>query len=313
MTRRSVRGMTGMLVAGALVVARDDDGERELLTGLKAAEPQPTAEQLQPGLGVGYVYGRFNHLKEFETKKFEPGKPLPKLDYRMGDGAVLTTKERDQVGALITGFIRFEKPGTYGFDVTSNDGVRVEIGGKLLYEDPSVHSDDTSDRIDVKVDQPGWYPIKIVYYEKKGTATLVLRWMRGERRQGEARRGAGGGVRAPEVGAPWPGGPPGALAVAVLPVEGVEAVDPEVRAGLPRVDALDRHAAEPVLDDDRLKRSADDADREDLLRVDVEHLRPDRGPARPGRSTPATAGRARRGAAPPGASAPRPSRPLLSK
>jgi hypothetical protein len=126
---------------------------------------------------VSYVFGIFNHINEFKTKKFEAGAPLPHLDHRMGEGAVLTTKERDGVGALITGFIRFEKPGTYGFDVTSNDGVRVEIGGKLLYEDPSVHADDTSERIDVKIDQPGWYPIQVLYYEKKRTATLVLRWV----------------------------------------------------------------------------------------------------------------------------------------
>jgi hypothetical protein len=174
MVRRFVRGITGVVVAGALVVATAAGAE--MLSGLKAAEPQPPADKLQPGLAVGYVYGRFNHINEFKAKKFEPGKPLPQLDYRMGDGAVLTTKERDQVGALITGFIRFEAAGTYGFDVTSNDGVRVEIGDKLLYEDPTVHSDDTSDRIDVKIDQPGWYPIRILYYEKKGTATLVLRW-----------------------------------------------------------------------------------------------------------------------------------------
>lgn len=177
MTGRSIRGITGAMVTGALLVALTSAASAQMLTGLKAVEPQPAAERLQPGLAVGYIYGRFNHLKEFMTKKFEPGKPLPNLDYRMGDGAVLTTKERDQVGALITGFIRFEKPGTYGFDVTSNDGVRVEIGEKLLYEDPSVHSDDTSDRIDVTIDEPGWYPIKVVYYEKKGTASLVLRWV----------------------------------------------------------------------------------------------------------------------------------------
>lgn len=176
MTARSVRGVAGMMVGCALLLGATM-AQAQMLTGLKAAEPQPAADKLQPGLAVGYVFGRFNHIKEFETKKFEPGKPLPQLDYRMGEGAVLTTKERDQVGALITGFIRFEKPGTYGFDVTSNDGVRVEIGGKLLYEDPSVHSDDTSDRIDVKIEEPGWYPIKILYYEKKGTASLVLRWV----------------------------------------------------------------------------------------------------------------------------------------
>lgn len=175
MTGRSIRYITGVMVAGSLVVALTTTGA-EMLTGLKAAEPQPPPDKLVPGLAVGYVFGRFNHLNEFMNKKFDPGKPLPQLNYRMGDGAVLTTPARDLVAALITGFVRFDKAGTYGFDVTSNDGVRVEIGGKLLYEDPGVHSDDTSDRIDVKVEQPGWYPIKILYFEKKGTATLVLRW-----------------------------------------------------------------------------------------------------------------------------------------
>ena len=163
------------MVAGALVAALTT-ASAQTLTGLKAAEPQPTPDKLAPGLAVSYVFGIFNHINEFKTKKFEAGAPLQHLDYRMGEGAILTTKERDGVGALITGFIRFEKPGTYGFDVTSNDGVRVEIGGKLLYEDPSVHADDTSDRIDVKIDEPGWYPIQVLYYEKKRTATLVLRW-----------------------------------------------------------------------------------------------------------------------------------------
>lgn len=176
MTLRAIRGL-GRLAGAGVLVAVVALASAQPVAGLKPATPQPSAEQLAPGLAVGYVYGRFNHIKEFMDKKFEPGPPLPHLDWRMGAGIVLTSKEKDQVGALITGFIRFDKAGTYGFDVTSNDGVRVEIGGKLLYEDPSVHADDTSDRIDVKVDQPGWYPLKILYYEKKGTAALVLRWV----------------------------------------------------------------------------------------------------------------------------------------
>jgi hypothetical protein len=109
-------------------------------------------------------------------KKFEPGPPLPHVDYKVGNGAVLTSKSDNGVLAIITGFIQLDKPGVWGFDVTSNDGVRVEVGGKQLYEDPGVHSDDTSDRIDVKIDQPGWYPIRIHYYEKRYTSTLILRW-----------------------------------------------------------------------------------------------------------------------------------------
>src|SRR5262245_24840895 len=174
--RGCLHTVTGTLVAAALMVGLTAPAA-DVLTGLQPAEPQPTPDKLGPGLNVSYVFGMFRHLNEFKTKKFEPGTPLQHLDYRMGEGAVLTSKERDGVGALITGFIRFEKSGTYGFDVTSNDGVRVEIGGKLLYEDPSVHSDDTSDRIDVKIDQPGWYPIQVLYYERKGSATLVLRWV----------------------------------------------------------------------------------------------------------------------------------------
>ena len=176
MTARSLRGVAGMAMACALVLAVTAGGA-EMLSGLKAAEPQPSAQQLAPGLAVGYVYGIFNHLNDFRSGKFESGPPLPHVDYRMGAGRILTSKDQDGVGALITGFIRFEKPGIYGFDVTSNDGVRVEIGGKLLYEDATVHADDTSDRIDVKIDQPGWYPLRILYFEKKRTATLVLRWV----------------------------------------------------------------------------------------------------------------------------------------
>jgi hypothetical protein len=164
MTRGAIRGLPGVVGSCMLLAAATFAGAQPV-AGLKPAAPQPTA-----------VYCRFNNINEFADKKFEPGPPLAHLDWKMGAGIVLTSKEKDQVGALITGFIRFDKAGTFGFDVTSNDGVRVEIGGKLLYEDPTVHGDDTSDRIDVKIGQPGWYPLQILYFEKKGTATLVLRW-----------------------------------------------------------------------------------------------------------------------------------------
>jgi hypothetical protein len=161
----------------ALIVALGPDARAETITGLKLAEPQPTAEQLVPGLAVEYTYAIMNYLGEMKGRKFESGPSITHLDWRMGSGIVLTSKAREGVGAVITGFIRFEKAGIYGFDVTSNDGVRVEIGGKLLHEDPGVHADTTSERIDVKIDQPGWYPLRILYFQKRYTATLVVRWI----------------------------------------------------------------------------------------------------------------------------------------
>jgi hypothetical protein len=155
----------GMLVTGAAA---------ETVTGLRPAEPQPT--QLTPGLAVEYTYVMVNNLDQLKGRKFEAGPPLESINYRWS-GNVLTSKSREGVGAQIDGFIRFEKAGVYGFEVTSNDGVRVELGGKLLHVDPEIHSDTTSDRIDVKIDTPGWYPLKIVYFQKKGTASLVLAWV----------------------------------------------------------------------------------------------------------------------------------------
>jgi hypothetical protein len=161
----------------ALVVALAPAAGAETITGLKPAEPQPSAQQLAPGLAVQYTYAIVNHVDELKGRKFEAGPPLAHLEWKMGTSLVLTSKSREGVGALISGFLLFEKPGTYGFEVTSNDGVRLEIGGKLVHEDPGVHPDTTSDRVDVKIDRPGWYPLSIVYFQKRNTATLIVRWL----------------------------------------------------------------------------------------------------------------------------------------
>ena len=163
--------------AAALTVGLGPTASAETLTGLRPADPQRTAEQLAPGLAVEYTYALMNHIDEMKGRKFQSGPPLMHLDWVMGYGIVLTSKAHEGVGAIITGFLRFDKPGTYGFNVTSNDGVRVEIGGQLVHEDPGVHSDRTSDRIDLKVEQAGWYPLKIMYFQRLYTATLVVRWI----------------------------------------------------------------------------------------------------------------------------------------
>jgi hypothetical protein len=173
MPRRTPHIVAVIVLAVVVIVGA---AAADIVSGLKPAEPQPTAEQLAPGLAVQYTYAIVNSISELKGRKFEPGPALTHLEWRMGNGIVLTSKSREGVGAMITGFIQFDKPGTYGFEVTSNDGVRVEIGGKLIHEDPGVHSDTTSDRIDVTIERAGWYPVNIVYFQKRYTATLTVRW-----------------------------------------------------------------------------------------------------------------------------------------
>ena len=60
----------------------------------------------------------------------------------------------------------------------SNDGVRMEIGGHRIFLDPGVHADRYSQPVFVDIATPGWYPLSLLYFEKRNTATLQLFWTR---------------------------------------------------------------------------------------------------------------------------------------
>ncbi len=150
------------------------------INGLKPVSPPPGADQLKPGLAVQYYGAKFDSIRQLEEwmeyEKGKAGTPIPMLNYQVGTGNVLTTTAQDLIGADITGFINFERSGNYTVMIHSNDGVRLTIGGKLIHEDPEVHADRFSDEITLEISEPGWYPVRVLYFEKKGTATLELYW-----------------------------------------------------------------------------------------------------------------------------------------
>ena len=135
MTGRPIRGITGALVAGALLVALTT-ASAQMLTGLKAAEPQPAADRLQPGLAAGTSTGA-STINEFMTKKFEPGSPCRTSTTGWGRRRS-HDKRADQVGAPSRASSDSRR-----WDLRlRRDLQRRRAGGdrrKLLYEDPSVH------------------------------------------------------------------------------------------------------------------------------------------------------------------------------
>lgn len=146
------------------------------------ADPQPATSELAPGLAVRYHRTLVRHIDELvdymEGREGEAGPPIPRLDYRVGQGKVLTSDGTDGIGAKITGFIRLDAPGTYSFSVRSNDGVRIALGREEIIEDPDVHADRFSNIVKLEVREPGWYPLEILYFERKNTSTLELYWKR---------------------------------------------------------------------------------------------------------------------------------------
>lgn len=173
-------GLAGLLAGTAAAGVAQPETEPVNLPAPTPADPQPDAAALEPGLAVRYYYARLTHIDRLvEWIEMEPGNegpPLTQIRSSVGIGDVLTSKGSDLVGALITGFIRLDTAGTYTFHITSNDGVRLTIGGVMMHEDPTVHPDTLSPPLVMPVETPGWYPIEILYYEKKGTSTLILEW-----------------------------------------------------------------------------------------------------------------------------------------
>ena len=174
-----IRTFIGAMIAAAAAAGFAADAGAQPVTGLTPAEASQI-DGAKPGLGVRYLFAKFNGIDEIEEmatwSKPKVGTPLPMLNYNVGPGAVLSTTAKDLVGAFIDGYIRFEQTGTFIISVQYNDGVRLSIGGKQIYEDPIVAPDRFSPNLEVQIDEAGWYPISLIYYEKKSTSTLELYW-----------------------------------------------------------------------------------------------------------------------------------------
>lgn len=172
--------MTARFLAGAAALAAT-----LFATGAHAfdefypVEPQPAAETLKQGLAVAYQDTMVRSVYEFiedSDSDFEQGPPLTKLDYQAGSRDVLTYNRNDGVAARIVGFIHLPEAGRYLFAAESNDGVVIDVNGKTIIKDPGVHADQFSENGKVNATAPGWYALRIHYFERKNTSLLRLYW-----------------------------------------------------------------------------------------------------------------------------------------
>ena len=105
--------MTGPGIADHVEI-NDFAPEQEEPLDPDAADPQPTDGELSAGLAVSYWKIFVRDIKEIADlvgrRKAEPGPPIAKLDYHVGQGNALTSGRDSGVGAEIKGYIKFEMP-----------------------------------------------------------------------------------------------------------------------------------------------------------------------------------------------------------
>ena len=75
-------------------------------------------------------------------------------------------------GLTLSGFIRVPRQGIYTFYLSSDDGSRLEIGGRVVVDHDGYHSQS------VKTGQVGlrrgWHPISVRYFQGGGGMALGL-------------------------------------------------------------------------------------------------------------------------------------------
>jgi len=149
----------------------------ESFSGGAPLSPQPDTASMNPGLAVNYHFEYFDHVNELRARGTgREGAPLLVLDHNTIDGDVLSADRPMGVGAIIRGMIHLAEAGTYVFKIQSNDGVRAHVGGIEIWVDPEIHGNRWSRPLEYEVVEPGWYELKIDYYQRKGTSALKLAW-----------------------------------------------------------------------------------------------------------------------------------------
>ena len=76
----------------------------------------------------------------------------------------------------MSGIIHLAQSGEYAFQALSNDGIRIYLSGEMIIDNPGQHADQLSNEAFTKVGTPGWYPILVEYFQRKGTAAIGLYW-----------------------------------------------------------------------------------------------------------------------------------------
>ena len=185
---RCLRGITAAVMALALLLAgcagreaTPRSGQNEAAAGATAAEKIST-DQIVPGLSVRYYDDFFSrHLDALPSKKNlfnagRPGKPIRVLDREFGRTEVFDSGTNRGIGMRMEGLLHIDRPGTYRFQALSNDGIRVYLDGQRIIDDPDVHSNRLSAVAAVDIADPGWHPLEVEYFQRKGTAAIMLYW-----------------------------------------------------------------------------------------------------------------------------------------
>ena len=171
-----------MVWAVLLVVSGCTAPMQETQQSPAGTDVKGNTSQLQPGLEVVYIFKKYRNVDQIPTgeaalRMGRRGEPVTMLNHQSGKEESVFASGRSQgVGMVIDGLLNLEKAGTYRWQALANDGIRMFINNKMIFEDPKVHPDRLTPTGTLEIAKGGYYPVQIIYFQRKGTAALKLYW-----------------------------------------------------------------------------------------------------------------------------------------
>lgn len=141
------------------------------------------SEDVKPGLQIVYAEApkkikSLEQARELIDSIGQPADPVPAFDFRDTDEGepVMTSSQPYNVAAEITGLMRIDEPGSYQFEVYSNDGVETKLGGQTIGFYDGTQGCEGNGVTEVEITEPGWYELTTLYFQKGGSSCLMMKW-----------------------------------------------------------------------------------------------------------------------------------------
>ncbi|WP_299968466.1 PA14 domain-containing protein [uncultured Roseobacter sp.] len=156
------------------------DGDSAIVPGSGGAEPKPTpGDEAKPGFLAEFfnIHDDDRDIKSLSEIDFSAPsvheEVVSDLSYE-GYDAFYDGGKGNFFAARFTADIKIEKAGTYTFNLNSDDGSQLSIGGKVVIDNDGLH-DAITKTVTLKL-EAGSYPIEVLYFEARGSQTLDLDW-----------------------------------------------------------------------------------------------------------------------------------------
>ena len=88
--------------------------------------------------------------------------------------------KKDSFAVRFEGYLHITKKGLYDLWEVSDDGSKVYMNNELLFDNDGLHSADNP-IVKVLPLNPGYYPVRIDYFERAGSETIILGWVTGKK------------------------------------------------------------------------------------------------------------------------------------